>query len=40
MITLMTIGYQDRTVDQLIDDLATADAKVLVDVRWPRLGRR
>jgi uncharacterized protein (DUF488 family) len=40
MTTVMTIGYQDRTVDQLIEDLATADAKVLVDVRLTPLSRK
>jgi uncharacterized protein (DUF488 family) len=40
MTTVMTIGYQHRTVDQLIGDLATTDAKVLVDVRLTPLSRK
>jgi uncharacterized protein (DUF488 family) len=40
MITVMTIGYQDRTVDQLIEGLTAADVKVLVDVRLTPLSRK
>ncbi|MGX9789612.1 DUF488 domain-containing protein [Mycobacterium sp. MMS18-G62] len=36
----MTVGYQDRTVDQLIETLATASVKVLVDVRLTPLSRK
>jgi uncharacterized protein (DUF488 family) len=31
-----TVGYQDRTVDDLIDALASAGVEVLVDVRLTR----
>jgi uncharacterized protein (DUF488 family) len=40
MPDLMTIGYQDRTVDQLVDDLLAAGVKVLVDVRLTPLSRK
>jgi uncharacterized protein (DUF488 family) len=40
MTALVTIGYQDRTVDELIDTLDDAGAKVLVDVRLTPLSRK
>jgi len=40
MTTVMTIGYQDRTVEQLIAALVAADVKVLVDVRLTPLSRK
>jgi uncharacterized protein (DUF488 family) len=40
MPDVMTIGYQDRTVDQFIDDLVAAGIKVLVDVRLTPLSRK
>jgi uncharacterized protein (DUF488 family) len=40
MPDVMTIGYQDRTVDQLIAALVTADVKVIVDVRLTPLSRK
>jgi uncharacterized protein (DUF488 family) len=40
MITVMTVGYQDRTVDDLIAVLRSADVKVLVDVRLTPLSRK
>jgi hypothetical protein len=40
MTTVMTIGYQDRTVDELIAALAVADVKVLVDVGLTPLSRK
>jgi uncharacterized protein (DUF488 family) len=36
----MTIGYQDRTVNELIDILDDAGTKVLVDVRLTPLPRK
>jgi uncharacterized protein (DUF488 family) len=40
MTTVMTIGYQDRTVDDLIAALRSEDVKVLVDVRLTPLSRK
>jgi uncharacterized protein (DUF488 family) len=40
MITVMTVGYQDRTVDDLIAVLRSAEVKVLVDVRLTPLSRK
>jgi len=40
MTTVTTIGYQDRTVEQLIAMLTAADVKVLVDVRLTPLSRK
>jgi uncharacterized protein (DUF488 family) len=40
MTTVWTVGYQDRTVDDLIDVLATAGVEVLVDVRLTPLSRK
>jgi uncharacterized protein (DUF488 family) len=40
MLEVVTIGYQHRTVDQLIDGLAAADIEVLVDVRLTPLSRK
>jgi uncharacterized protein (DUF488 family) len=39
MTTVWTVGYQDRTVDDLIDVLTTAGVEVLVDVRLTPLSR-
>jgi uncharacterized protein (DUF488 family) len=36
----MTIGYQHRTVDELIEDLVSAVVNVLVDVRLTPLSRK
>lgn len=33
MTTVWTVGYQDRTIDDVIDVLTTAGVEVLVDVR-------
>ena len=40
MPDVLTIGYQDRTVDQFIEDLVAARIKVLVDVRLTPLSRK
>jgi uncharacterized protein (DUF488 family) len=40
MPDVMTIGYQDRTVEQLIQDVVAAGIKVLVDVRLTPLSRK
>jgi uncharacterized protein (DUF488 family) len=40
MTTLWTVGYQDRTVDDMIDVLNTAGVEVLVDVRLTPLSRK
>jgi uncharacterized protein (DUF488 family) len=40
MTGVMTIGYQDRTVDDLIAVLRSAMVKVLVDVRLTPLSRK
>jgi uncharacterized protein (DUF488 family) len=40
MVAVRTIGYQHRTVDDLIATLRTAQVKVLVDVRLTPLSRR
>jgi uncharacterized protein (DUF488 family) len=40
MTTVTTIGYQDRTVDDLIAVLRSASVKVLVDVRLTPLSRK
>jgi uncharacterized protein (DUF488 family) len=40
MPELMTIGYQGRTVDELIKDLVAAEVNVLVDVRLTPLSRK
>jgi uncharacterized protein (DUF488 family) len=37
---VLTIGYQNRTVDDVIDVLRAADVKVLVDVRLTPLSRK
>ncbi|HET6736462.1 DUF488 family protein [Mycobacterium sp.] len=37
---MWTVGYQDRTVDDLIDTLAAAGVEVLVDVRLTPLSRK
>jgi len=40
MTAVTTIGYQDRTVDELIDVLRSARVKILVDVRLTPLSRK
>jgi uncharacterized protein (DUF488 family) len=40
MTTVWTVGYQDRTVDDLIDVLTIAGVEVLVDVRLTPLSRQ
>ena len=40
MPTFMTIGYQGRTVDDVVAMLEAADVKVLVDVRLTPLSRK
>jgi uncharacterized protein (DUF488 family) len=40
MTTVMTIGYQDRTVDDVVAMLRSAEVKVLVDVRLTPLSRK
>ena len=40
MTTVWTVGYQDRTVDDVIDVLSTAGVEVLVDVRLTPLSRK
>ena len=40
MATVMTIGYQDRTIDDVVAMLRSADVKVLVDVRLTPLSRK
>ncbi|MBE1551144.1 uncharacterized protein (DUF488 family) [Mycobacterium sp. OAS707] len=40
MTTVMTIGYQNRTVDDVVAMLRSADVKVLVDVRLTPLSRK
>jgi uncharacterized protein (DUF488 family) len=37
---VLTIGYQHRTVDDVIDELRCAEVEVLVDVRLTPLTRR
>jgi uncharacterized protein (DUF488 family) len=37
---LLTIGYQNRTVDDLVDTLRAAEVKALVDVRLTPLSRK
>ena len=37
---MLTIGYQPRTVDDVINELHCAEVKVLVDVRLTPLSRR
>ena len=37
---VVTIGYQSRTVDDVVDALRAADVKVLVDVRLTPLSRK
>jgi uncharacterized protein (DUF488 family) len=39
-VSITTIGYEGRTVDELIGDLADAHVKVLVDVRLTPLSRK
>ena len=40
MVTVMTIGYQHRTVDDVVAMLRSARVKVLVDVRLTPLSRK
>ena len=40
MTTVMTIGYQNSTVDDLIAALRSADVKILVDVRLTPQSRK
>jgi uncharacterized protein (DUF488 family) len=40
MTTVMTVGYQDTTVDDLVAVLRSAKVKVLVDVRLTALSRK
>jgi uncharacterized protein (DUF488 family) len=40
MPDVMTIGYQHRAVDQLIEDLAAADVEIVADVRLTPLSRK
>jgi uncharacterized protein (DUF488 family) len=40
MATVMTIGYQDRTIGDVVAMLWSADVKVLVDVRLTPLSRK
>jgi uncharacterized protein (DUF488 family) len=40
MTTVWTVGYQDRTVDDLIDMITSAGVEVLVDVRLTPLSRK
>jgi uncharacterized protein (DUF488 family) len=37
---VLTVGYQDRTVDDVIDALRAAEVRVLVDVRLTPLSRK
>ena len=39
-MSITTIGYESRTVDELIERLADADVKVVVDVRLTPLSRK
>jgi uncharacterized protein (DUF488 family) len=39
-LSISTIGYQDRSVDDVIDILRAADVKMLVDVRLTPLSRK
>ena len=38
--TLLTVGYEGRTADELVDVLAAAEVDVLVDVRLTPLSRK
>ena len=40
MKSVMTVGYQDRTVDDVVTILRSVEVKVLVDVRLTPLSRR
>src|SRR5262245_18241279 len=40
MNTVATVGYEDRTVDDLIEDLIKARVKTLVDVRLTPISRK
>lgn len=40
MLRLVTIGYQGRSVDQLVSDLLEEDVDVLVDVRLRAMSRK
>jgi uncharacterized protein (DUF488 family) len=39
-LSISTIGYQDRTVDDIIDTLSVTHVKVLADVRLTPLSRK
>jgi uncharacterized protein (DUF488 family) len=39
-VSITTVGYQGRTVDDIIDMLRAADVKTLVDVRLTPLSRK
>lgn len=40
MTTVITVGYQDRTVDGVVATLRSAEVKVLVDLRLTPLSRK
>jgi uncharacterized protein (DUF488 family) len=40
LATVLTIGYEGRTADQLVDELTGAHVRVLIDVRLTPLSRK
>ncbi|MPY94136.1 MAG: DUF488 family protein [Acidimicrobiia bacterium] len=39
-VTIVSIGYEDRTLEELVEDLAGAEVEVLVDVRMTPSSRK